>query len=106
MQISLFDDACAQGKASTYSESWTITYHLVYSCVTAVHPRSLRVHGSIVIHFLPVVAPKFADASVGTGTQGTRQEAASDIHKTLFYPGTFVREDKRSIRNRTFMDQF
>jgi len=41
-----------------------------------------------------------------TGTQGTRQEAASDIYKSLFYPGTFVREDKRSIRNQTFVDQF
>ncbi len=41
-----------------------------------------------------------------TGTQGTRQEAASDIYKSLFYPGPFVREDKRSIRNQTFVDQF
>ena len=41
-----------------------------------------------------------------TGTQGTRQEAASDIYKSLFYPGTFVREYKRSIRNQTFVDQF
>ena len=55
---------------------------------------------------LPVVAPKFADASAGTGTQGTRQEAASDVHKTLFYPGAFVREDKCFIRNQTLMDQF
>ena len=40
-----------------------------------------------------------------TGTQGTRQEAASDISRSLFYPGTFVREYKRSIRNQTFVDQ-
>ena len=50
MQISLFD-ASAQGMAGTYSESWTVNYHPVYSCVTAVHPRSLRVHGSTVMQF-------------------------------------------------------
>ena len=41
-----------------------------------------------------------------TGTQGTRQEAASDIYRSLFYPGTFVREDKRSIRNQTSVTNF
>ena len=34
MQISLFD-ASAQGISSnTYSESWTVNYQPVYSCVT------------------------------------------------------------------------
>ena len=88
-----------------------IEYTAVRQCIIAVHPRSRRVRPYTAVHnscnaVLPVVAPKFADASAGTGTQGTRQEAATDIHKTLFYPGTFVREDKRSIRNQTFMHQF
>ena len=37
---------------SEYSDSWMVNYHPVYSCVTAVHPRSRRVHGSTVIQNL------------------------------------------------------
>jgi proline dehydrogenase len=42
----------AQGvMKSKYSDSWTVNYHPVYSCVTAVHPISLRVHASTVMQF-------------------------------------------------------
>ena len=75
---------------------------LCHSCTPDITKGTRQYYNAV----LPVAAPKFADASAGTGTQGTRQEAATDIHKTLFYPGTFVREDKLSIRNQTFMDQF
>ncbi len=51
MQISLFD-ASAKGMTGTYSESWTVNYQPVYSCVTAVHPRYQRVHGSTVMQNL------------------------------------------------------
>ena len=92
--VSLFDNASDQGTAVPrygWEVFWVLegnlssSIQLCHSCVTPDITKGTRQYCNAV---LPVIAPKldpkFADASAGTGTQGTRQKAASDMHKTLF----------------------